>query len=497
MEQFARPTRPGPIPLLLPCIGLALGATSGLQWRGPSGPIAVGALAILVTTLVPGASRVCALAIVVGWGLLGAALSIPPPSMPPPSREGPLLVEVRLRRASLDDLSTRREAVALRAWAPDHGGVGAPIWEGPLPMVIRVVPSRVEGMGRGSTVLCKGQFRLERDGRLALHLSRNAGVFATAVRSVSPILHWIHLGRRRLRWALGVNAPVRVRSLFLALTLGDRSELEPKTSASFQRTGTAHLLAISGLHVGLCWWGARWLLQKALSFGPRRWVRQGGAVVGACVLAWGVSATYVLAAGAPVSGLRALGMLAAVTLARALRRRASPWNVLAFGIMAVIAGDPTSVGALGFQLSVASVACLIAATTSTDAREGLWWTVARFFGLGLWTGLVGTCATAPLVGRTWGQIPIAGVWSNAVAVPLLGAATLPPLLLGSVLSAVHPQLGEGLILIAGFTAGVGLDLIAWFAVPTRAPQLSWQPSGLTTIVLYTTVLFFFLRWRRR
>jgi competence protein ComEC len=285
--------------------------------------------------------------------------------------------------------------------------------------------------------------------------------------------------------------------LFLALTLGDRTELESSVAASFSRTGTAHLLAISGLHVGMCWLGARLILQRLLSFWGGRWVRRGGAIVGASVLAWGVAATYVLAAGAPVSGLRALGMLGAVTLAGAGRMRPSPWNVLAFGVMTVVAGDPASVKALGFQLSVASVACLIAATAPVDDGVGRWGTLVRAARVGLWTGLIGTCATAPLVGRTWGQVPIAGIWSNVVAVPLLGAATLPPLLLGSVLSAVHPRLGGGLVSFAGFTAGLGLDLVTWLAAPERAPQLAWEPSVMTTVTLYGGGLFLMLRGRTR
>ena len=107
-------------------------------------------------------------------------------------------------------------------------------------------------------------------------------------------------------------------------------------------------------------------------------------------------------------------------------------------------------------------------------------------GLSLWTGLLGTAATAPLVASVWGTVPLAGVWTNAFAVPLLGLLTVPLLLLAAGVALVSEELALGLVLLAEFPAGWGLDLVQWFAHPSRAPEVVWDP-GLGMIAAWYLV----------
>jgi ComEC/Rec2-related protein len=496
MTRLSRPLRPGPVPLLLPALGIVAGAGVGPQLHHPVAVLIACALTCLVLAVVGGGGT-RRLGVAAGWLLLGAAVGHSRLEPPPPTADEPWVFELELGARPLDERAELRPASALRAWRVGTVDRAPPSWRGPRPVVLRAAPSRTARLGRGSRVLVLGRIEEERSGSVAVHLTPSSPISPTRVLGVRGPSRWLRVVRRRARRILGQTAGPQARDLFVALVLGDRRDLSPALGAAFARTGTAHLLAISGLHVGVCWLAARSLLRGALMRLPPGATRGGAMPTVASVTAWILAATYVLVAGAPVSGRRALAMLAAVVLAGALRRRVSVWNVLCAAVVVVVAADPSAAGALGFQLSVASVAFLLAWTPSSDAAATGWWRkLLRAALVSLATGALGTLATAPLVGRTWGQVPLAGLWANSVAVPLLGVATVPPLILGTLLGALDPRLGAPLVGLAECCATVGLTTILFLADPSRAPQVSWGPSLLTTSAFYA-VAALLAAWTRR
>lgn len=466
----------------------------GVGWTTPTPALVAFAGTVALACSVVAQRRVSTFALLVGWTLLGAALAMPGTSRTAPAFDGPLVFSVVLGPAQIGTRQPRSGQV-VAAWPQTHGGARDAIWTGPLTVALRLDAARVAGLGQGSHLLVKGTLAEERSGWV-LRASRGPW----DVRRASPVTRWRHVVkvlRRRVRRVLGVYAHPELRALFVALVLGDRAELDPALRATFARTGTSHLLAISGLHIGTAWLGVRALLRRALLLAPVG-LSRGGAVLGAsALLAWCCAAAYVVLAGAPVSGQRALGMLAAVTVAALARRRVSPWNTLSAAVVAVLIVDPAAVASLGFQLSVASVAFLIAWTPADDPASHALSRLHRAVRLSLWTGALGSLATAPLVGRVWGQVPLSGVWTNAVAVPLLGGATVPPLLLGSALGAVHPQLAAPWIGLANATGSAGVAAVRWFASPERAPLWGWQPSIAAVVLVYGVAAGAMAMGRRR
>ena len=83
-----------------------------------------------------------------------------------------------------------------------------------------------------------------------------------------------------------------------------------------------------------------------------------------------------------------------------------------------------------------------------------------------------------------------GVWVNTLAVPLLASMTLPPLLLGSLLTVVDPRLGEHLLQIASVPACLCVGLIRWAAAPHRSPLLVMQAEASEVIALYVLCFAF-------
>ncbi|MCO4772179.1 MAG: ComEC/Rec2 family competence protein [Deltaproteobacteria bacterium] len=496
MSDRIRPRLPGPVPALLPAVGLCLGVVSG-PWCGAPTLLAVlGGLVVLVLAVLARGLLARPLGLVGGWWLLGVAMGGGPPPHPWPTEDGALLFEVELGAAPLDGRATLRKSTVLRAWPMHHGGRLAPSWQGPRDGLLRAPALQTLALGEGSRVLVAGRVGRDRGGRWVLRVRAGTPVVGGRTRPVSALRRAVRGYRAAVRRGVGAGTSDRTRALFLALALGDRTQIRPGLRAAFARTGTAHLLAISGLHVGMCWLWARSLARVLLSRLPARWTRGGFPVSASAAIGWGVAAGYVVLAGVPVSGLRALCMLGAVTAAQVSRRATSPWNTLAVAVIAVVALDPSAAGSLGFQLSVASVSFLLAWLPLPPELVGSWRVRAwRGLRLAVWTGLLGTLATAPLIAKTWGTVPLAGLWANAVAVPLLGAATVPPLLGGALLEAVHPGLGRALLRAADIPASVGIAVVRWLGDPRLAPELVWDPDWEVVVTFYLS-LGAAMVWRR-
>ena len=149
----------------------------------------------------------------------------------------------------------------------------------------------------------------------------------------------------RIDAALGPYAPLR--PLIKALALGIREEMSPHHWNVLRSTGTAHLMAISGLHVGLV---------AGLAFGLASlvWRLPGVSVLlidskrvgaGAAIAA---ALVYAALAGFSVPTQRAAVMVSCLMLALFTRRPVAPWTLLALALLAVLLLDPFAVNEAGF-----------------------------------------------------------------------------------------------------------------------------------------------------
>jgi competence protein ComEC len=125
----------------------------------------------------------------------------------------------------------------------------------------------------------------------------------------------------------------------IALSVGARDRLNDTDWSLLRRTGTVHLMAISGLHIGLVA-GLLFLLGRSLGH-PflGRWLALGGALL------------YAALAGFAVPTLRAFIMVCVVTALTTVRRSIAPWQILASAMLAVMAIEPAAPLSAGFWLS--------------------------------------------------------------------------------------------------------------------------------------------------
>ena len=215
-----------------------------------------------------------------------------------------------------------------------------------------------------------------------------------------------------------------------ALATGDRSGLSPDTQSRFRRTGTIHLLAISGLHVGMvAGMGAAvgWLLSRALTRGPKavlgRWCTS--------LMAVGAALFYGSIVHWPVSTQRAAWMVVFVAVCTLSGRKVDPWQTLGIAALAVVLIQPEQVASLGFLLSFMAVAALIGwmpLATGWLRRSHPW--PLRWCIRSLAATLIATFGTLPIIAWVFQELAPLAPLANLVAVPLFAGLVVPAALLG-------------------------------------------------------------------
>ncbi len=275
--------------------------------------------------------------------------------------------------------------------------------------------------------------------------------------------------RRSVRQALARHVPDRdVQALLGALLLADRSGIEAPTLDAFRATGLMHLLAVSGLHVGLVGLAVYVLLRPLLGrLGwRRRQVEAGRAAVTLVLLA-----LYVVVAGASVSVVRAFVMVALVIVGKTLDRPTDALNTLGVAAVLILLHRPAALFDVGFQLSFGAVAALVSLTpllTATVPERVRRSATGAFVTGSIATSVAATLGTAPALLAHFGTLPLGGLVLNVAAIPLtavtLGAG------LGCTLTAFAPPLAAAFGAVAQlagwallWTTEAGAAALGWAA----------------------------------
>jgi len=261
--------------------------------------------------------------------------------------------------------------------------------------------------------------------------------------------------------------------LLSALTLGVREGISSHQWEVLSITGTNHLMAISGLHIGIMAGLFFWITRKVWSWFPYLVIRIPAVKVAACS-AIVSAALYALLAGFSIPTQRALIMVVVAMLAVILDRTSRPSLVLAYALIAVLVMDSTAVLSAGFWLSFSAVAILLYGMTGYPARRRGW----TNWGRAQWLVAIGLL---PLTLFLFQQASIVSPLANTIAIPWVGFLVVPIALTGTALLAVSMPFAD--LLLQGAHE---LLVILWFFLDalSRLPAAQWQQyaPGLWALV---------------
>ncbi len=227
--------------------------------------------------------------------------------------------------------------------------------------------------------------------------------------SLSPAAFAYALREKSTEILLKSIPDVREAAIALALTIGVKDYLDDEISQSYAATGAMHVLAVSGLHVGIIYLVLSFLLKPLVRFRYGNWFRAGLCIV----LLW----FYALLAGWSPSVLRAALMFTTIIIAQAWGRQSNIFNTLAVSAFILLCINPLLIFSVGFQLSYLAVAGIVYLQPKIAGwLDFTHWLPNKIWGLTA-VSIAAQLATFPIALYYFHQFPVYFWLSNLLVIP--------------------------------------------------------------------------------
>lgn len=304
-------------------------------------------------------------------------------------------------------------------------------------------------------------------GLVAKGRTKSRGVLVDRAPWSTFFLRWRERVLQRLGRHLGADA---MRGWVMAMSLGFTDQISQSDWQLLRETGTAHLMAISGLHVGLVAgmvaWIGRWVYRAwpvLTFFLPAPRLPMLLAVEGACF--------YALLAGFSLSTRRCLMMLLVYAGLQFRKRPPAPWRVLLISAFVESLLHPVSLLTMGFWLSYGAVA-VIFLTHHGQRENGNWFFTAWRFNAMMWLGML------PMTAFFFHRVSLHAMLCNLIAVPWVSLLIMPLIAIGNVMVYFFAPLGRLLFQLAlwqlhALHAWLVWMNQVWWHVPLPIHVLTW------------------------
>ena len=281
-----------------------------------------------------------------------------------------------------------------------------------------------------------------------------------------------------------------------ALIVGYRHDISRDLREAFNRTGIGHVLAISGLHIGIVATGAFLLFSWILSyFKPllwRAWTRKGAGILSVFpVLSYG------LLAGLSPSTQRAVIMVTVFLLTFLIEREHDPMNTLAVAAMLILIISPPSLFSISFQLSFVAVYFIIYGLNriykiqpadKNVAQTGWRHRILKKLLVLFWVTIFATVGTLPLVMFYFNRVSLVGLFANLAIVPIVGFLVVPLGLIGVFIYPLSIDLAAWFIKASALLLTPVLELVNFLA------SLSWASVNTVTPTFLEICCVYILIW---
>jgi competence protein ComEC len=303
--------------------------------------------------------------------------------------------------------------------------------------------------------------------------------------------------RIRARAAIQQIPNPNTQAIMKALLIGERSAITPDLRRVFNRCGVGHLLAISGLHIGivagLLIWALQRILNRSNTILDHGWGRRG-----ATLLAAGPIVFYAILAGLSPSTQRALIMVLGFMATLFIHREGDTFNLLALAAFIMLIWHPPALFTISFQMSFVAVFWIIGGLSITSPERktspgrAIHWPdrIKTFLLVTLWA----TLGTLPLTMHYFQEISLIGLVANCVFVPLIGFFVLPCGLCALFILPFSEIIAGWGIQLAGWGLGIALQIMQAFDALDGIALTTILPSSLE-ILCYYALLGMIVIWR--
>jgi competence protein ComEC len=302
---------------------------------------------------------------------------------------------------------------------------------------------------------------------------------------------WVHRLRMKISAAVQQALPGEAGAFAAAITTGDRSGMSRETTEALRGSNLSHLLAISGLHMGLLTGFVLAAMRIFLVLIPWIGLRLPVKKV-AAVTALAAGAFYYLLSGGNVATERAFIMVSVMFVAILFDRRAITLRAVAIAAIIVLVLRPETLTQPGFQMSFAATTALVAVFGAM--RDWTGWRgpkVLRPFLAVVISSAVAGLATAPVAAAHFNRIADYGLLANLLSVPLMGSIVMP----FAVLTAILTPIGLGWVGLAVMRPAIdwilgvahwvsGLEGAVTHVISPPAPVLPLFAVGMLFLILW-------------
>ncbi|HEX4045976.1 MAG TPA: ComEC/Rec2 family competence protein, partial [Gammaproteobacteria bacterium] len=247
--------------------------------------------------------------------------------------------------------------------------------------------------------------------------------------------------RQHLQQQIHHYLPASATSPWLtALVIGERNNIPQAHWQILRSTGTNHLMAIAGLHIGFIAGFAHRILAFIWKRIPRLVLYFPASQAGACA-ALLTALFYSSLAGFSIPTQRACLMLIVFILTLLCRKKMDSWHSWSFAMLLVLIMNPLAVLTESFWLSFGTIALIVYGMSGRLAPSGWWWKWGRVqwvIGFGL----------IPFTLTLFQECSLISFVANSIAIPWLAFTILPCCFLSSIFLLIFPPVGEWLLFIA-------------------------------------------------
>ncbi|MCK5554487.1 MAG: ComEC/Rec2 family competence protein, partial [Deltaproteobacteria bacterium] len=330
------------------------------------------------------------------------------------------------------------------------------------------------------------------------YLKKDTGIATITRGKGNAFFQLIEAWRDRIRALLDQSVPTETRGIMKALILGEREEIPQRVKEEFIVAGVAHIIAISGLHMGiialvifsLAKWSLRWSETITLTLDIHKL---------AAAITIPPLVLYTFIAGARIPTIRAAIMIVIYLISILLDRQRNLYNTLAVAAFVILLVSPASLFDVSFQLSfVAVLAILYLVPRFSEIipkphpllmREPSFYRKlsGKFIDFAL-ISLGAMVGTWPLVAHYFNRISFTGFLSNLIIVPLVGLI-VPLGLITSLAVLICSPLGWVMATLASTLSWLAIRMVHVFASIPHASHYLARPTIIEIGLCYLLILY--------